>query len=89
MFLFFSVNLDAVLSGSTQKISPTFVKLKFETVWIHFLSDILGLQSSRNFATMATWRNDFYSLASPVTIPKTIAGHISAPVPFSFQSFLK
>ena len=32
IFFFFSVNLDAVLSGSTQKISPTFVKLKFETV---------------------------------------------------------
>ena len=45
-----------------QKTSPTFVKLKFETVWIHFLSDILGLLSSRNFVTMVTWRNDFSSL---------------------------
>jgi len=26
--------------------------MKFETVRIHFLSDV-----SRNFATMATWRN--------------------------------
>ena len=30
-----------------------------ETVRIYFLSDIFGLISSRNFATMATWRNDF------------------------------
>ena len=33
-----------------------------ETVRIHFLSDVFGLLSSRNFATMATWRNDFSSL---------------------------
>ena len=26
------------------------------------LSDVFGLLSSRNFATMATWRNDFSSL---------------------------
>ena len=32
---------------------------KFETVRIHFLSDIFGLLSPRNFATMATWHNDF------------------------------
>ena len=24
--------------------------MKFETMWIHFLSDILGLLSSKNFA---------------------------------------
>ena len=36
--------------------------MKFETVRIHFLSDVFGLLSSRNFATMATWRNDFSSL---------------------------
>ena len=35
---------------------------KFETVRIHFLSDIFGLLSSRNFATVATWHNDFSSL---------------------------
>ena len=29
---------------------------KFETVRVHFLSDVFGLLSSRNFATMATWR---------------------------------
>ena len=33
--------------------------MKFVTVRIHFLSDAFGLLSSRNFATMATWRNDF------------------------------
>ena len=30
----------------------------FETVRIRFLSDVFGLLSSRNFATMATWCND-------------------------------
>ena len=35
---------------------------KFETVGVHILSDVFGLLSSRNFATMATWRNDFSSL---------------------------
>ena len=29
---------------------------------IHFLSDAFGLFSSRNFVTMAMWRNDFSSL---------------------------
>jgi len=33
--------------------------MKFETVRIHFLSDVFGLLSSRNFATMATRRDDF------------------------------
>ena len=37
--------------------------MKFETVrGIHFLRDVFALLSSRNFATMATWRNDFSSL---------------------------
>ena len=31
----------------------------FEAVRIRFLNDVFGLLSSRNFATMATWRNDF------------------------------
>ena len=31
----------------------------FETVQIHFLSDIFGLLSSRKFATMVSWLNDF------------------------------
>ena len=33
--------------------------MKFETVRSHFLSDVFVLLSSENFATMATWRNDF------------------------------
>ena len=36
--------------------------MKFEAVLIYFLSDIFGLLSSRNFAAMAVWRNDFSSL---------------------------
>ena len=33
--------------------------MKFETVQNHFLSDVFGLLSFRNLASMATWRNDF------------------------------
>jgi len=36
--------------------------MNFETVRIHFLSGVFVLLSSRNLATMATWRNDFSSL---------------------------
>ena len=36
--------------------------MKFETVQFHFWSVFVGLLSPRNFATMATWRNDFASL---------------------------
>jgi len=38
--------------------------MKFEAVRIHFLSDVLGLLSSKNFATMEKWRNDFSSLSA-------------------------
>ena len=38
--------------------------MKFETARIHFLSDVSGLLSSRNFATEATSRNDFSFLLS-------------------------
>ena len=38
------------------------ISMKFVTVRIHFLSDVFGLLSSRNFATMAMLRNDFSSL---------------------------
>ena len=38
--------------------------MKFETVRIHFLSDVSGLLSSRNFATEATSRNDLSFLLS-------------------------
>ena len=33
--------------------------MKFETVRIYFFKYIFGLLSSKNFATMTTWRNDF------------------------------
>ena len=36
--------------------------LKFEKVGIDFLSDFIGLLSSKNFATIAKWRDDFSSL---------------------------
>ena len=36
--------------------------MKFETVQFHFWSAVVGLLSPRNFATMATWHNDFASL---------------------------
>ena len=38
---------------------------KIDKVWpvrIHFLSDVFGLLWSKNFAAMASWRNDFSSL---------------------------
>ena len=60
-------NLDTILSDSTTENFANIWQIKwnwirsvnFETVWIHFLSDVFGLLSSRNFTTMATWRNDF------------------------------
>ena len=33
--------------------------MRLETLRIHFISDVFGLFSSRNFATMITWRTDF------------------------------
>ena len=52
-----------------QKISQTFWQIKsywrrsmkFESVRIHFLSEVFDLLLSRNFATMAKWRYDFSS----------------------------
>ena len=35
---------------------------KFETVQIHFLSDVFSLLPSRNFATIAKWDDNFPSL---------------------------
>ena len=65
-FLFHFLNLDTDLSDLTQKILPTFDKLnKINEVWnsanplFKWLFDLL---SSGNFATMATWCNDFSSL---------------------------
>ena len=69
-FLFLFLNLDTVLPDLTPENFAIIWQIKwnwirsskFETVRIHFLSDIFGLLSSRNFATMATWRNDFSTL---------------------------
>ena len=71
-FLFLFLNLDAVLSDLTPENFPNIWQIKwncissmkFETVQLHFLSDVFGLVWSRNFATMATWRNDFSSLSA-------------------------
>ena len=65
--LFLSLNLNTVLSDSIpEKIANIWQikwnrirSIKFETVRINFLSDVFGLLLSRNFASMATWRNDF------------------------------
>ena len=59
--------LNTVLSDSTWENFTNICQIKwnwmgsmkFETVRIHFLSDVFGLLSSKNFATMTTWRNDF------------------------------
>ena len=51
--------------ASIWQIKWTWIRsMKFETVRIHFLSVtwIFSLLSSKNFATMAMWRNDFSSL---------------------------
>ena len=68
--LFPLLNLDTALSDSTLEnfanicqIKWTWIRsMKFEAVRIHFLSDVFSLLSSKNFATMATWRNNFSSL---------------------------
>ena len=64
------LNLDAVLSDSTPEnfakiwqIKWNWIRLtRFETVRIHILSEVFGLLSSRNFATVATWLSDFSPL---------------------------
>ena len=38
--------------------------MKFELVQNHFLSDVFGFLLFRNFASMATWRNDYSSVLS-------------------------
>ena len=64
------LNLDAVLSDSTLEnfakiwqIKWNWIRLtRFEAVRIHILSEVFGLLSSRNFATVATWLSDFSPL---------------------------
>ena len=69
-FLCLFLKSDTVLSNS---IPDDFAKIlqtkwnwirsmKFETVRIHLLRDVFALLSSRNIATMGTWRNDFSAL---------------------------
>ena len=65
--LFLFRHLNTVLSDSTWENFANICQIKwkwmgsmkFETVRIHFLSDVFGLLSSKNFAKMTTWRNDF------------------------------
>ena len=64
------LNFDTVLSDSIPEKFANICQIKwnrirsipFETVQIYFLSNVIGLLSSRNFATIATWGNDFSSL---------------------------
>ena len=64
------LNLNTVLSdpqnfANIWQIEGNWIRsMKFETVRIHLLNDVFGLLSSRNVATMATWRNDFSFLIS-------------------------
>ena len=54
--------------------------MKFEAVRILYLNDVFGLLSFKNFATMATWRNDFSSLqdgSESRTRIRVIGGEIS------------
>ena len=68
--LFLFSKPDTFLSGSTPDNFAKILQIKwncvtsmkFETVQIDFVSDVFGLLSSRKFATMATWRNNFSSL---------------------------
>ena len=47
--------------------------MKFETVRIYFFKWIFGLLSSKHFATMVTWRNDFSSLSRRVVKGSLVA----------------
>ena len=63
--------LDTVLSYSTRENFANICQIKwnwirsmrFEAVRIHLLSDVFGLLSSKDVATIATWRNDFSLVA--------------------------
>ena len=68
--LFPLLHLDTVLSDSTWEnfanicqIKWNWIRsMKFEAVWIHCLRNVFGLLSSKNFATLTTWRNDISPL---------------------------
>ena len=67
---FSSSKIDTLLSDSTRgnftsicQIKWNWIRsMKFEPVRIHFLSEVFAMLSSKNFAIMATWCNDFSSL---------------------------
>ena len=56
-FPLFFLNLDTFLS-----ISNWIRSMKVETVQPHFLSNVFSLSSSRSFATMTRWCNNFSPL---------------------------
>ena len=56
-FPLFFLNIDTVLS-----ISNWIRSMKVETVQPHFLSNVFSLLSSRSFATMTRWCNNFSPL---------------------------
>ena len=73
-FLLLFLNLDTVLLDSTPLKFANIWHIKWNWIWsmkfaetagIQFLTDVFDLLSSRNFATMATWHNDLFSLLLP------------------------
>ena len=92
IFFFFFLNLDTVLSDLTPESFANIwqielnwiTSMKLETVRTHFRSDVFGLSSSRNFATMATWRNGF-SVLSMDTLPAIWMGLKSALLRQTFE----
>ena len=61
-FLFLILNLDMVLLNSNTENFANILKESDQEVW-NSLSDVFfGMLSSRHFATMATWSNNFSSM---------------------------
>ena len=58
--------------------------MKFETVRSHFLSDVFVLLWSENFATMATWRNDFSVLFVVYVFRILLASFLLSKLPACF-----
>jgi len=54
--------------------------MNFKTVRTYFLSDVFGLLSSRNFATVATSRSDFSSLLAVNFNSCTITKHFTLQI---------
>ena len=52
--------------------------MRLETVRIHFLRDVFGLLSSRNFATMDVTTSPLYSVIKMLTL-LTVLGDIKHP----------